>query len=322
MRTLIRAQATHKRTVGAPLPSALCMRIGPTAATPEQRPCTPRTTPACTSAMPTHVSATSTPACTSTTAALRTGNRDAHMRISTRRLPAYLCMRTHHPLPRRQCASGHGRDCAAPLAHTPAGIGYGHAPTPVPVFVACTPGVHRCLISARDDSQAGAEIRSRTLDVNGEQERHIMREVVWDACEHSFRFELRALDRLAGEVEWDGNPVGRDRMVAAVFGGSYTVDSVPNFNIGLLSDDMLIRMRSMEALRKIMKAWPDHPYEVKHLTYTEGMAEAFEKGQGLDLLRRCEKALAEFYCQTFYNWFGRPAIVPHFVPLRPCSPTP
>ncbi|KII83459.1 hypothetical protein PLICRDRAFT_180364 [Plicaturopsis crispa FD-325 SS-3] len=165
-------------------------------------------------------------------------------------------------------------------------------------------------------------LASRVEDSNGEQERHIMREVVWDACEHSFRFELRALDRLAGEFEWYDNPVGRDRMVAAIFGGSYTVDSVPNFNIGLLSDDMSIRMRSMEALRKVMKAWPDHPYEVKHLTYTEGMAEAFEKGQGLDLLRRCEKALAEFYCQTFYNWFGRPAIVPHFVPLRPRAPTP
>ncbi|KII82666.1 hypothetical protein PLICRDRAFT_181188 [Plicaturopsis crispa FD-325 SS-3] len=159
-------------------------------------------------------------------------------------------------------------------------------------------------------------LASRVEGFEGEEERHLMREVVWDACEHSFHFELRALDRVAAAEAWEDDPVGRDKMVAEIFNGRYVVDVIPPYNVGVIADDIADRIKSLEALRKVMKSWSRAPREVTAFCLGETLAEDIAKGQSETFLYRVQVSMAQFYCQTFYNWFVRPPIIPHLVPCR------
>lgn len=138
----------------------------------------------------------------------------------------------------------------------------------------------------------------------------ITTEVLWDLFEHNFRFELLALDRLLNPAAWshvEQHEV-RDALLRQVFfddggqvGGYYLFQGVPQENQGLAADNWQTRRIFVENLWRVMRAWPRPP--------------TFNLGLGSNVLEahflRFESNVAQFYCQTFYNTFGRAANIPH-----------
>lgn len=138
----------------------------------------------------------------------------------------------------------------------------------------------------------------------------ITTEVLWDLFEHNFRFEMLALDRLLNPAAWSDveQHEVRDALLRQVFfddngqaGGYYLFQGVPHENQGLAADDWRTRQIFVQNLWSVMTSWPRPP--TFHLGLESNVLEA-------DFLR-FEKNVAGFYCQTFYNIFGRAANVPH-----------
>lgn len=137
----------------------------------------------------------------------------------------------------------------------------------------------------------------------------IITEILWDLFEHNFCFELLALDRALVPDQWASMKfLDRDALLRTVFfdcdeqpGGAYVVERLPLYNCGLAADDWLARRLFVDNLRVIMLLWPNatHSLPCGPLEYDEN-----------EFLRQ-EQSIAAFYCQSFFNVFGRAAIVPH-----------
>ncbi len=138
--------------------------------------------------------------------------------------------------------------------------------------------------------------------------------MVWQLCELNFRFELLALDaRLTsapppkpGEDSEDLHSnfrLNRQECIMRVFPESSLSLAEPALaNLGLSAADWTTRYERLQALREVMARWcvniPDDATGVLGMHTSEEM--------GL----RIEKALAGHYAQTFYDYFGRPPILP------------
>jgi hypothetical protein len=134
-------------------------------------------------------------------------------------------------------------------------------------------------------------------------------EILWDLFEHNFRFELLALDRMIHTLEWGSSPayIVRDNLLRGVFfdedgdsDGAYVVSGIPDENYGLAANDWRKRHGFVETLRQVMLTWPR-----SHLLPQDVLSKDY------DSFLREEISVATFYCQTFYDVFGRAAVIPH-----------
>ena len=64
-------------------------------------------------------------------------------------------------------------------------------------------------------------------------------------------------------------------------------------------------MKYFDALRKVMSTWPNCPQALE-VALREDAAES----EAAEM----EKVVAHFYCQTFFNYFGRAATLPRRLP--------
>jgi hypothetical protein len=151
---------------------------------------------------------------------------------------------------------------------------------------------------------------------------NIVREIIWELFKHSFRYELLLLDMVAARSLWHdensyvGRPyaaVARHEEVRKVFGddGKFAVwdDPFPTYNTGFQAEILDMRLHHLECLRKLMLAWPEVP---SVLGYSFFLEEGRERYSPVVLERR----VLVFYCQTFFDYFGRPPVVPHRIPLH------
>lgn len=147
------------------------------------------------------------------------------------------------------------------------------------------------------------------------------RRVVWELCEISFRFELLALDAKlnkrrprAGEDTHDPR-FGQDRrlVIAGCFDGGEEGDvfllvSKCKARAGLALRNWNVRARYLRALWKVMDSWDSSkPHTWDHLDRY-----SMDEEQG----REFERNLVANYCQTFYDTFGRPPILPRTLALE------
>lgn len=132
----------------------------------------------------------------------------------------------------------------------------------------------------------------------------ILREIVWDLCEHNFRADLLALDRLLAPAKWGSDYVSRDELLKSVFadGESYICTSVPSEARGIASSDWRERREFIGKLALVMGSWPSAPADIGHYDEASRTEVSFA---------RIERIVALFFCQTIFDQFGRPAIVPH-----------
>ncbi len=149
------------------------------------------------------------------------------------------------------------------------------------------------------------------------------RQLIWELCELNFRYELLALDHrvfCAAEVPIevttatgainDSNSDRQNAILAVFSGNSLIPPAEGGAEGGLLDDDGFSgkwekRRERLCNLRDLMRSWSvPLPVECKGLmgpTETEG---------GLAV----EKALAMHYAQTFFDFFGRPPVLPRRKP--------
>ncbi|KII84700.1 hypothetical protein PLICRDRAFT_79962, partial [Plicaturopsis crispa FD-325 SS-3] len=151
------------------------------------------------------------------------------------------------------------------------------------------------------DTVYWGEVQIMTNDMDSPQTQTAMREVVWDVFEHSFRFELRALDRLACPGEWEADSEAREALVANVFGGNFMVGRMPTQNEGLAAEEYPDRVTALEALRQLMAGWKNAPATITEYVLHPDDPAADHPQTYLGM----EEAVSKFYCQTFYNWYAR-----------------
>lgn len=130
--------------------------------------------------------------------------------------------------------------------------------------------------------------------------------MLWRLSELNFRFELLALDKRAG-------PAGRDAVQCdqtirdALQVSSLQAVDMDVARAGLHSTDWCSRLPSLLQLATIMKAWSgDKPLP---LLQDKPLVEYNERDTGV-----LEDAVARFYTDSFFIYFGRAAVIPTRLP--------
>ncbi|KAJ3524506.1 hypothetical protein NM688_g8547 [Phlebia brevispora] len=140
------------------------------------------------------------------------------------------------------------------------------------------------------------------------------REILWELCEVGFRYELTELDRRlvpnnAVDLDvYEHVENFRRERIQKVFGGRPLIMSaLPTRNEGLAASNIMDRVYHLEALRVIMRRWPDVPEEIKSLP-------PLTVAMSVDQLSTIEVAMCSHYAQRFYDVAGRAAILPRRFP--------
>lgn len=152
----------------------------------------------------------------------------------------------------------------------------------------------------------GQELRKGELP-----SKEVVREILWELYELNFRFELFSLDRRASSL-WKNSsidPAVRQEQICSCFSSampaSLTSINIPSSNEGLVSDDWRARLPHIIALVRVMRSWGGKQPAAFGLVGS--LRGNFTEPHALEL----ERAVAVFYTQNFFNFFGRAALLPH-----------
>lgn len=143
----------------------------------------------------------------------------------------------------------------------------------------------------------------------------VAQEILWELYELNFRFEFMALDsRAHTPPAVPTNRLSREDLLLKCFpgniGGSFLVAPTEFSHQGLAAGTWRDRAPFIVAVKNVVCTWP-------------GFHEVNERCNGVDLdenkgvdhyseseIEAAELALATFYTQTFYDFFGRAAVIP------------
>jgi hypothetical protein len=140
-------------------------------------------------------------------------------------------------------------------------------------------------------------------------------EMIWTLCEQGFRVELLYLDQYMAAPKWKSGTdedravrLARDEAVRKVFCSqhnevppSYFLTAIPNVPFGLSCHDWEDRREALVALRDLMRDWSGCPDLVRSDSALLSEAAVVE----------LEASITRFYCQSFWETFGRAPIIPH-----------
>jgi hypothetical protein len=174
------------------------------------------------------------------------------------------------------------------------------------------------MILPKTDMYPGVEARSGSMGPivwegkeypSGKLPPHnVVREILWELYELNFIHELQSLDRRACQnldVSSASELFDRHVEISQCFPtNSFRHVSITSENRGLADNDFDKRFAYVTALVMVMKSW-------------KGDKPAILAGDLSDLqlttdgARELEKVVAKYYCQQFFNYFGRAAQVPH-----------
>jgi hypothetical protein len=128
------------------------------------------------------------------------------------------------------------------------------------------------------------------------------RAMLWRLSELNFRFELLALHKRAGAAGRDAVDCDQDVRNALQLPSLQAVDMVTSVE-GFHSSDWRSRLPSLLRLATLMRVWSgDKPLPIIH---DQPLAEYSERDTGV-----LEDAVARFYTDTFFIFFGRAAVIP------------
>ncbi|KAJ8094114.1 hypothetical protein PM082_023322 [Marasmius tenuissimus] len=132
-----------------------------------------------------------------------------------------------------------------------------------------------------------------------------VREIVWELFELNFRFEFLALD-----CKHSGTYVIRPELLRCFAGtptaGDFTHMDFQSAHCGPAAREAKERDAYLIKMCEVFGSWPEGGTAGKLLN---GRTEV---GQFSELeLKELERWATRFYCQTFYENFGRPPILPH-----------
>jgi hypothetical protein len=141
-------------------------------------------------------------------------------------------------------------------------------------------------------------------------EPQVLSEILWDLYEHNWRLDLLTLDRIVKPSLWRGEQAhNQDVLIKSLFHNqSYLVTDFPQSDIGISASSWKDRSPYINNFRQILSSWPSWsrlPQRVRE-----------RKLVTLEDVNVVERGLADFYCQTFFDHFGRAPITPHRFPFR------
>jgi hypothetical protein len=136
----------------------------------------------------------------------------------------------------------------------------------------------------------------------------VVREILWELYEVNFIHELQSLDRRACrdlDLSDDAQLLDRQTVISQCFHrSSFRHVSIPSENLGLADDSFDNRFRFITGLVYVMNSWKgDKPHVLT--------GNPFDFQLTPDAAIETEKVVAQYYCQQFFNYFGRAAQVPH-----------
>jgi hypothetical protein len=136
----------------------------------------------------------------------------------------------------------------------------------------------------------------------------VVREIAWELSEVAFRVELAELDLRLLPPAGQQDLGSRDELLEKIFPDCrYTMPEIPPPRCGLGSLNVWDRLDSLEALRRLMSRWPKCPV---HLLTPSQFIGQFKNHD----LKEFEQRVCIFYCQTFFDTFGRAPALPHIFP--------
>jgi hypothetical protein len=134
----------------------------------------------------------------------------------------------------------------------------------------------------------------------------LCRQVAWELSEIGFQAELLMLDATFYVPEADRPEAVAERVawMSDIFpgGGVLHVSSIPTKRIGLASSTLSERAKCLEALRCIMKSWPNPPGLLKSAPPLPTLSECY--------IAQVESVIAQFCIDTFVKLSGRAPILP------------
>lgn len=139
----------------------------------------------------------------------------------------------------------------------------------------------------------------------------IVKQIIWELFEHNFRFELASLDLAAAPSEYVNHEsaVVRHDKIRNIWENHKLIiwdDPFPRSNTDFQGETISNRRLALGRLQFLMQSWVDVPSAV---------ADGSFYGLGNDLkYTELEYCIVLFYCQSFYDFFGRPPIIPHRIP--------
>jgi hypothetical protein len=144
---------------------------------------------------------------------------------------------------------------------------------------------------------------------------HIIRGILWELYQLNFAYELLSLDRRACsklDTSDDLQLMQRQALVSECFPvNPFLSRSLPDRNCGLAACDIEERLPWVVSLVRLMQSWKGNKPPIFHLA--AGSYQSIPGSQATGF----EEAATKYYCQQFFNYFGRAALVPHqlFMPV-------
>jgi len=137
----------------------------------------------------------------------------------------------------------------------------------------------------------------------------VVREILWELFEVNFIHEFQSLDRRACanlDISDTAQLFERQIMISQCFHpSSFRHVPIPSQNLGLAADNVDDRFHFVTNLVLVMKSWRgDKPVIL-------GASVDSLRGFSRKAREEMEKCVAKYYCQQFFNYFGRAAQIPH-----------
>ncbi|KAL0579201.1 hypothetical protein V5O48_002824 [Marasmius crinis-equi] len=142
---------------------------------------------------------------------------------------------------------------------------------------------------------------------------HKVQEITWELFELNFRMEFHSLDRLLTST----NPTDPfNPAVQACFGKMKGISNpteifVEYANCGPAAAEAKHRFGYFRQMCRVMKQWPGGSHADTFLVGNDKFTD-FSEAE----VTAMERWVTKFYCQTFFEKFGRPPILPHRVNAR------
>ena len=137
---------------------------------------------------------------------------------------------------------------------------------------------------------------------------NVVREILWELYEVNFIHELQSLDRRACQdldLSSATQLFDRETKISRCFPtSSFRHVSIPSKNLGLADDDFDTRFGFVTGLVFVMNSWKGEKPAIL-------AGDLFDLQLTPDGARDLEIVVANYYCQQFFNYFGRAAQVPH-----------
>ncbi|KAF7967753.1 hypothetical protein HWV62_33229 [Athelia sp. TMB] len=135
----------------------------------------------------------------------------------------------------------------------------------------------------------------------------IIRVILWELAELNFRYELLVLDHVAAAHKWTevDADINRKPLISGVFSldNCFTVEQpFAEENRHIVEEvDLVSHTMALENLRKLMADWRNFP---------AGLQQPLSQEVQEPEAKRQRQLVKDFYCSSFYRFFGRPPILP------------